>query len=238
MAEFIELYDSLLNKRTKDAFRIANVSSVSPLQIKLYPSDNAIPANSIIGLVGLKVGSTVIMVYYKNKFTIIGVIGTPIIVDSTKKVIVKQASQGSTTASSFTTDSELSATLEPNKLYKVHFNLVVNNSSGTPDMLINFIPSGTITLYGSIHFRCMSVNGTNAAAYEEGKTSCYTSIDADIYIGLASGYGSARGTMLLKGGASGGAIGVKFKQRYTDGANASYIRVGSYIEYYEVQEIT
>jgi len=158
-------------------------------------------------------------------------------VDSTTKVVVKQSSQGSTTSGSFTTDSELQVILEANKLYKIKFNLIVNNANTTPDMIVNFDNTGTVTLYGQNHFRCMSATGTNAAAYEEGKTSTYDAFDDDIIVGLASGYASARSSFLAKGGATGGSITLLFKQRYTDGSNASYVRAGSYIEYYEVEEV-
>lgn len=115
MAEFIELYDSVLNKRTKDAFRIANVSSIDPLQIKLYPSDTAIPANSITGLIGLKVGSTVIMVYYKDKFTIIGVIGDTV---NAKCSLIKNSAQTiSTSTTTKVTFSSSNVDSDPSSMF-------------------------------------------------------------------------------------------------------------------------
>ena len=230
------LLTSIMNKKEYQRFITGNISSLSPLQVKLTPSDDAINVKSITNLANVKVGSNVLMVKFLNKFIIIGVIGA--IIDTSVKVIVKQSSQGSTTSSSFTTDSELTMSLEANKLYKIKFYLAVNNNSASPDMIVNFDNTGTVTLYGKNHFRCMSAAGTNAAAYEEGKTSTYDNFDDDIIVGLASGYGSARSSFLAKGGASGGTITLLFKQRNIDAGNVSYVRSGSYIEYYEVQEIS
>jgi hypothetical protein len=235
MYDILETLRYLVNKKVEEILFTGTVYSLDPLQIKFIPSDDAIKVRSL-NINGLKIGSNVLMIKYLNKFVIIGVIGT--VIDSNVKVIVKQSSQGSTTASGFTTDDKLTVTLNPNKLYKINFNLIVNNSSATPDMVVNFDNTGTVTLYGQNHFRCMSASGTNAAAYEEGKTSTYDAFDDDIIIGLAGGYASARSSFMAKGGASGGSITLLFRQRYTDGSNASYVRVGSYIEYYEIQEIT
>jgi hypothetical protein len=224
-----------MNKKVNQLFITGNISSLSPLQVKLTPSDDAINVKSLTNLVNVKVGSNVLMVKFLNKFIIIGVIGA--IVDPSVKVVVKQSSQSSNTSSSFTTDSELTMTLKPNKLYRIDFYLIVNNASTSPDMVVNFNNTGTVTLYGQNHFRCMSVSGTNNAAYDFGKTSTYDAFDDDIVIGLNSGHGSARSSFMAKGGASGGNITLLFRQYSTDGGNPSYVRVGSFIEYYEVQEV-
>ena len=140
------LLTSIMNKKEYQRFITGNISSLSPLQVKLTPSDDAINVKSITNLANVKVGSNVLMVKFLNKFIIIGVIGA--IIDTSVKVIVKQSSQGSTTSSSFTTDSELTMSLEANKLYKIKFYLAVNNNSASPDMIVNFNNTGTVTLYG------------------------------------------------------------------------------------------
>jgi hypothetical protein len=236
MYDILETLRYLVNKEVEEILFTGNISSLDPLQVKITATDDSINVKSLTNLVNVKVGSNVLMMKFLNKFIILGVVGP--VFDPSVKVVVKQASQSSTTSSSFTTDSELTMALKPNKLYRINFYLIVNNASTSPDMVVNFNNTGTVTLYGQNHFRCMSVSGTNNAAYDFGKTSTYDAFDDNIVIGLNSGHGSARASFMAKGGASGGNITLLFRQYSTDGGNPSYVRVGSFIEYYEVQEIT
>jgi hypothetical protein len=234
MSDILDTIKYLVNKEVEEILFTGNVTSLDPLQVKLSPSDDAINVR-MLNVFGIKVGSNVLMIKYLNKFVVIGVIGN--VPAATVKVVVKQSSQGSTTSASFTTDSELQMIVEANKMYKVDFNLIVSCASETPDMTINFDNTGTVTLYGQIHMRSMSVSGTNPAAYEYGKSATYSNFSDAMYIGLDPNYGSARFSFLVKGGATGGAITLLFSQRNTDGSNAAYVRVGSYIEYKEVEEV-
>ena len=69
------LLTSIMNKKESQRFITGNISSLSPLQVKLTPSDDAINVKALNHLVNVKVGSNVLMVKILNKFIIIGVIG-------------------------------------------------------------------------------------------------------------------------------------------------------------------
>jgi hypothetical protein len=64
-----------MNKKESQSFITGNISSITPLQVKLTPSDDAINVKALNHLVNVKVGSNVLMVKILNKFIIIGVIG-------------------------------------------------------------------------------------------------------------------------------------------------------------------
>jgi hypothetical protein len=78
---FIDLNDKVISAILKDKKNniifTGIVDSLSPLSIKLYPGDSSIYVSSIIGLIGLSVGSNVLLIKYMNKFIIVGVLGTP-----------------------------------------------------------------------------------------------------------------------------------------------------------------
>lgn len=68
----------ILNKNSGEKFFTGTVSSLSPLQVKFYPGDDAISCRATTGLYGLKVGSNVIIIKIGRQFVITNVIGTQI----------------------------------------------------------------------------------------------------------------------------------------------------------------
>lgn len=72
------IFNYIIPKRPENQFVTATVSSLSPLQVKLYPDDSAITCKATTGLYGLKVGSNVVLMKIGNQFLIVNVIGTQI----------------------------------------------------------------------------------------------------------------------------------------------------------------
>lgn len=70
-----DLFNLIVNRSKETQFFTAIVSSLDPLQVKIYPGDSAINCKSTTGLVGLNVGSNVILIKISNQFIIINVIG-------------------------------------------------------------------------------------------------------------------------------------------------------------------
>lgn len=66
----------ILNKKIDNFIMTGTVSSLSPLQVKLYPGDDAINVIKTTSLLDLKVGSNVILLKFLSKFIIISVIGS------------------------------------------------------------------------------------------------------------------------------------------------------------------
>jgi hypothetical protein len=116
--------------------------------------------------------------------------------------------------------------------------LVMDCDSEDPDVIVEWGVTGTLSLYGHTHGRGMGYTSTNPAIYELGKTSAYGNLGDDIIFGLASGNESIRLTCLIKGGASGGRLTLKWSQRNTDGSNPARMLSGSYIKQTMVEEIT
>jgi hypothetical protein len=69
------LFKYIKNKKNKNQFITATVSALTPLSIKIYPSDNAILCKSTTHLTGLAVNSNVIAMKIGSQFIIIAVIG-------------------------------------------------------------------------------------------------------------------------------------------------------------------
>lgn len=66
----------ILNKPANQFFT-GTVSSLSPLQVKIYPLDNAINCKATTGLLGLCVGSNVVLMKIGRQFIITQIIGNP-----------------------------------------------------------------------------------------------------------------------------------------------------------------
>lgn len=74
----MDLWQLILNKPANQFFT-GVVSSISPLQVKIYPLDGAINCKSTTGLLGLCVGSNVILMKIGSQFIITQIIGSPFV---------------------------------------------------------------------------------------------------------------------------------------------------------------
>lgn len=70
-----KFFKYIINKKYTNQFVTGIVSALTPLSVKIYPGDDAILCKSVTHLVGLKVGSNVIIMKIGSQFIIIAVIG-------------------------------------------------------------------------------------------------------------------------------------------------------------------
>lgn len=220
-----------------DNILIGTVSSLSPLKTQLVPGDTELPVIPTSALLGINIGSRIVLERFGKLFIGIAVIKSSLSYLGVSRVKVKQASQ-SISNNTRAADNELYITLEADKLYKVKAKLVMDCSSESPDAIVEWVAGGTVTLYGFQHARGMAYTGTNPAAYEYGKSAAYANFSDDIIFGLDPNDGSYRISFYAKGGASGGLLILWWSQRNTDGSNPARVLYGSTIEYKEVIEIT
>lgn len=73
----MDIFDFIINQKKENQFFTGIVSSLSPLSVKIYPLDDAILCKATTGLIGLKVGSNVILLKIGNQFIATNVIGNP-----------------------------------------------------------------------------------------------------------------------------------------------------------------
>jgi|GEM_PF-5448445 len=67
----------ILNKNPDRQFFTGIVYDLDPLQVKIYPDDSAINCKATNGLLGLSVGSNVVLLKIGNQFIITQIIGNP-----------------------------------------------------------------------------------------------------------------------------------------------------------------
>jgi len=70
-----EIYDAILNPKQGRLFTVGTVYTVDPFAVILDGDTTAIPCQSLTGLLGLKVGSRVVLLRYGKQYIAVGVIG-------------------------------------------------------------------------------------------------------------------------------------------------------------------
>jgi len=73
----MSIYDYILNKNTGQQFYTGTVITLSPLTVKLFDDDTAIPVVPTSNLFGVAVGSKLIMSKIDNEFFAVGYSGSP-----------------------------------------------------------------------------------------------------------------------------------------------------------------
>ena len=71
-----DILDTIMNKEPEGTLVTATVSSLSPLQVKFYPADDAISVKCLNVAMDIGVNSNVLMARIRSQFIILGVIGT------------------------------------------------------------------------------------------------------------------------------------------------------------------
>ena len=92
----MKIFDLIINQKKENQFFTGIVSALSPLSVKIYPLDGAILCKATTNLLGLNVGSNVILLKIGNQFIITHVIG---------EVNFNYCILGKTTAQSIPSDS-------------------------------------------------------------------------------------------------------------------------------------
>lgn len=123
------LFKHIMNPQPEKLFYTATVVTVNPLTVELIPDDVAIPATSTTQLLGLKVGSRVVLVRIYTQFIAIAVIG-----DTAIQYIGKNGNQN-ITGTDMVNITDLVFTLKANSgLYAIDLHMNArNDTSATPD---------------------------------------------------------------------------------------------------------
>lgn len=221
---------SMLNSKDKEnLFITATVYSLSPLQVKLYPGDNAIPVKSLTGSIGITTGSNVLMVRYQSKYIIIGVIGN--IIDLTDKqdniqYIKKSSTQTVNNSETLVNDTDLVATLPPNGVFDIEVKLNANGQE-TSDIVIDWETTGDVeqlTTRG-----CLGPGPSNTDSANTSPRMTSHNLTTDVAYGLDSTYGSfIFEKFLVQTGSSGGTLQMRFAQD-TAQAHDTQISSNSYM---------
>lgn len=137
-----DLLANIVNKKDEDQILYTGiVSSVSPLQVKFYPSDDAINVKSLI-LSDLIVGSNVLMLKFLSKFIIIGVIGDLLQKQNAIEIITISSSEYFSNTTK--TNTNLVISFEASSTYHFELSLGASGDSSAGISLDWEVTSGSI----------------------------------------------------------------------------------------------
>lgn len=124
------ILEHILNKNKDENFLTGVISSLSPLEVKLYPGDDAIPVKCLSHLLGIKVNSNVLLARFQSKFIIIGIISDSPYPIGHCGYVGKASDTTRASQTTVTDDPHLSITLPPYGKYRVYADLVIDAESG------------------------------------------------------------------------------------------------------------
>lgn len=164
------VFKYILNTKHESQFVTGIVSALSPLSVKIYPSDDAILCKFVTGLYELKVGSNVIMLKVGTQFIITNIIGSTN--TYIPKYIRKTANQTATSTTTIVNDTHFNITLPISSTYEIEVCLEATGSNsgnlrlawakGSGITAYNRIISGPDQLGGSVNSTLVNMN---AVAY-------------------------------------------------------------------------
>lgn len=224
----MDIFDFIINKKQESQFFTGIISDLSPLSVKIYPLDDAILCKATTNLIGLQLGSNVILLKIGNQFIITNVIG-----DYYKlydKVLLKESNETRVNSSVLYDDNTFNVTLEANKTYEITLCLKV----------------GGVT---SADFKCVWVKGAGVTAYDRmcsGPASNVADITTTSATFMARAYNDSAGygtedtyfssiteTFIVTTGASANTLKLQWAQ-VSAVANSTTVYAGSYMEITEV----
>jgi hypothetical protein len=131
-----KLRDKILNKKIEPNILIGTVDSLNPLMVTLITGDTAIPVVETTGLIGLKIGSRVVLQRFLNQFIAIAIIGK-------SAIRLIQLNDPIACTSTTLADTDLSFSFEANCKYDVFLTLGAsgNDSNG---IKLDWLNTGTI----------------------------------------------------------------------------------------------
>jgi len=130
-----KIKSKILNVKYEKQILIGTVTQVNPLFVTLVPDDTPIPVISTAGLIGLKIGSRVLLNKLFNKYIAIAIIGNPAL-----RLITMDAVYLTSTTM---TDTDLVYSFEADSIYSVHLTLGANGSNNN-GIKLDWAETGTI----------------------------------------------------------------------------------------------
>lgn len=137
----MDFFKEILNKKEENNIMMGVISSMDPLQVKLYPDDDPINVKCLGSVLGLKSGSNVLMVKFLSQFIIIGVVqNSPYAIGSSN--YVKKESGTSRTSTTSTDDPDLTLTLPKNGIYRIESIIFIDGTETGTDFKWKYTQSG------------------------------------------------------------------------------------------------
>src|SRR4030042_3463940 len=132
------IFDTIINRKQEQKTLIGTVETVSPLTVTLIPDDTPLPAICTAGLLGLKIGSRVVLQKFGNQFIAIAIIGTPAV------QIYRCTANQNLTTTDMANIAGMVFTLPANSgMYEVYVHVNVRNeTSATPDVKFDWAITG------------------------------------------------------------------------------------------------
>lgn len=131
------ILENIINKKEEQLIHTGIVSSLSPLAIKFYPGDDAINVTCLSNLLGIKIGSNVLLVKYQSKFIIIGAIqDSPYPIGWT--IYERKDSDTDRTSTTASNDPHLSISLPPYGIYECEAEFILDGDDNDTDLKLSW----------------------------------------------------------------------------------------------------
>lgn len=233
----IDIYENLVNKPIEQQFYTGIVSSTNPLQVKLYPDDDAINVKCISSLLSITTDSNVILIKLSNQFIILGVIQTNHVPIGQVGLVKKSASETRNNTTTLTSDNHLTLTLPAYSVCELKLSLFVKSASTTtPDFKFAYTSTG-VTAYS---WRKPTGAGISMTSIGDAETASYfpDSLTNAIPIGLDyNAYCYITDNVIVYTGSSTGSITVQYAQN-TATAEDVTVHSNSYFQYTKIGRVT
>lgn len=220
-----------LSKFKKDNdYLTGTVYTVSPLTVKIIPTDTAIPVVSTTNLTNLKVGSRLLLLRFGDQLIGMAVIGQAQFITD---YVIKQNDETRNNTTTVTDDNELTLTLPPYGIYEIEARLFVDAVSSTPDLKVAY-DSTNVT---QLQYRNCLGHGTNTTSvYNSDYIHFHSrSMTTETTYGLtASGWASVWEVFVVSTGSSEGTITLQFAQN-TATAEDITMKANSLLKYTKIK---
>lgn len=237
MTDYNEILKNVVNTPTEQQFYTGIISSIYPLQVKLYPDDDAINVKCISSLLGMAAGNNVILLKLSNQFIIIGLLQTNPYPIGSVGLVKKSASETRNNTTTLTSDAHLTLSLPKYSVCELKLSLFVKSASTTtPDFKFAYTSTG-VTAYS---WRKPSGAGISMTSIGDAETASYfpDSLTNAIPIGLDyNAYCYITDNVIVYTGSSSGSITVQYAQN-TATAEDITVSSQSYFQYTKIGRVT
>jgi len=172
------LLNKILNKKQQtNNILIGTVSSLTPFKVTLFPGDTAIPAVQTTNLLGVQVGSRVLLQLFLNQYIAVAVIGTP----SVTNMVLKTSSETVNNSTVLQNDDQLAVTIPADGYYySVEAYIIVDSANSAQNFKCTWSRSSTSYSSGSLRW-CLGVNGdANTSVAGDVAKASYFGYDTEV----------------------------------------------------------
>lgn len=155
------------------------------------------------------------------------------LLDTNPKIIIKETDENISSRTTLQNDDDLICYLEPNSLYEIEMNLIVDGTDSAQDIKVNW----SVTRIGGYYYKnCIGPGDTTTSIYNSDslhmQSKALTTESA--YGVVASGWTFVKETALVRTTDSKGTLQVQLAQNTLSGT-AITVKKGSYIKYTKIR---